>query len=232
MILLHEGMPDEAAHLQRVIKQVFNIPVLVLEDDLDRLFIPLPRVQGFHYLPTKEILLQEFPGAAVLCLTRRDLYQGDQSQDDQWVFGAIPYDGHHSAVATARLMGNDNSPRTSPNIGKDLYLRRLSLVAVHELAHDLVNAPHYQNAAWVNVRNGISMSLGPHCTDHSCAMYEVVDVTAPPADEGYLQLGDSCFYDAGIDELLARLRPDWFCPRCRDHLVIMDEYRSINRESI
>jgi hypothetical protein len=229
MILLHERMPDEATHVKRVIEQVFAIPVVLLEDNLDRLFIPLPKVNGFFYLPNKDLLLQEFPGAAVLCLTQRDLYLGDQSKDDQWVFGAIPFDAHHSVVATARLMGNDNSPRSSLNIDLDLYLRRLSFVAIHELAHDFVKAPHYQDAAWVNVRNGTSTPLGPHCTDHSCAMYEVVDITAPPKDEGYLQLGNDCFYDAGMDEHLDRLRTDWFCSQCLNHIVIADEYRVSNR---
>ncbi len=56
------------------------------------------------------------------------------------------------------------------------------------------------------------MPLGPHCVDHSCAMYEVVDVTAPPPDEGHLQLGEERFYDAGMDEHLQRLREDWFFP--------------------
>jgi hypothetical protein len=172
MILLHERMVDEATHLKQVIEHVFPIPVLVVEGNLDRFFDPLPEVEGFYCLPKKELLLQEFPGAAVLCLTRRDLYGGNQSKDDQWVFGAIPSEGHHSAVATARLMGLDSSPRDSLNIDPDLYLRRLSLVAIHELAHDLVEAPHYRDAAWVSVRNGTSMPLGPHCTDHSCAMYE------------------------------------------------------------
>lgn len=229
MILLHEGMGDEATHLKRVIEQVFPIPVLLLEDNLDRFFISLPKVEGFFYLPRKELLLQEFPGIAVLFLTPRDLYGGDQSKDDEWVFGATPFAGHYSVVATARLMGNDNSPRSSLNINPDLYLRRLSFVAIHELAHDLIKPPHYQDAVWVNVRNGTSMPLGPHCVDHSCVMYEVVDVTAPPKDEGYLQLGNARFYDAGMDEHLRRLREDWFCSRCRDHIVIVDEYRSVDR---
>jgi hypothetical protein len=228
MILLHDKMPEEAAHLKDVIEHVFGIPVVVLSDNLDRFFVPLPRVEGYFYLPNKQVLLQEFPKTAVLLLTPRDLYGGDQSKDDQWVFGAAPYDGHYCVVATARLMGSDNTPRTSLAIDTDLYLRRLSLVTIHELAHDLVKASHYQSAFWVNAQNGDSMELGPHCVDHSCAMYEVVDVTAPPKDEGYLQLGNEQFYDAGMDEQLQRLRDDWFCSQCREHIVIGDDYRNTN----
>lgn len=224
-------MTEEAERLKQVIEHVFAIPVLVLSDNLDRFFVPLPKVEGYFYLPKKQPLLEEFPQTAVLLLTSRDLYGGDQSKDDEWVFGATPYDGHHCVVATARLMGHDNAPRTSLAIETDRYLRRLSLVTIHELAHDLVKAPHYQNAFWVNVRNGTSMELGPHCTEHSCAMYEVVDITAPPQDEGHLQLGEDRFYDAGLDEHLQRLLDDWFCFECRQHIVIIDDYRNTNVSS-
>jgi hypothetical protein len=231
MILLHEEMPEEAAHLKDLVEHVFGIPVLVRSDNLDRFFVPLPKVQGYFYLPRRQLLLQHFPATAVLVLTPRDLYGGDRSKDDEWVFGANAYSAYHSAVATARLMGPDNAPRTSLAIDASLYLRRLSLLTIHELAHDLVKAPHFQNAFWVNVRNGTSMELGNHCVDHSCAMYEIVDITAPPKDEGYLKLGNDCFYDAGLDEHLQRLHDDWFCQQCRDHIVIVDEYRSIDVSS-
>jgi hypothetical protein len=48
----------------RVIEQVFTIPVVVLEDNLDRLFIPLPKVSGFPYLPKKDLLLQASPSVS------------------------------------------------------------------------------------------------------------------------------------------------------------------------
>jgi hypothetical protein len=226
MILLHEQMPDDAAHLKHLIEQVFEIPVVVLSDDLDRFFVPLAKVNGYFYVPKKQLLLQEFAMGAVALLTPRDLYVGDQSKDDEWVFGANTNGAYHIAVSTARLMGPDNAPRTSLAIDRELYLRRLSLLTIHELAHDLVKGSHLQNAFWVNARNGTSIELGHHCLDHSCVLYEVVDVTAPPKDEGYLQLGSDCFYDAGLDEHLGRLRHDWFCPQCRDHIEIVHEYRS------
>ncbi|HXQ20404.1 MAG TPA: hypothetical protein VN812_01935 [Candidatus Acidoferrales bacterium] len=101
-------------------------------------------------------------------------------------------------------------------------------MTIHELGHDLVKeAPHHQEATWVNVRNGTSIPLTPHCDDNACAMYEVVDVTAPPKSEGYLKLGNKCLYDAGLDEHVGRLRADWFCTRCRDHIVVADSYRNL-----
>lgn len=218
-------MQDEAAHLKRLITEVFGIPVHLLEDGVKRFLIPLSKVEGHYYIPKTDLLRQEFPNAAVFLLTRTDIYYGETNQDDQWAFGATPVEGPFFVAATARLMGYDSRPRASLNIDYGVYLRRLSYLTIHELGHDLIkNAPHHQNAFWVNVRHNTSDLLGSHCDDNSCAMYEVVDIIAPPKDEGYLKLGDTPLYDAGLDEQLARLRADWFCSRCRGHIVIQDLY--------
>jgi predicted Zn-dependent protease len=218
MILLHERMNGEAIHLKKLIEEVFAIPVRLLEDRLDRLFVPLPKFEGYLCEPKTILLKQEFPDTAVFLLTQRDLYGGDASKDDEWMFGGN-FD-QFSVVATARLMGRDSTPRSTLALDRDVYLRRLSLMTIHELGHDLIkNAPHHQEASWVNIRSGTSMPLGRHCDDNSCAMYEVVDISAPTRDEGYLELGNQCVYDAGVDEHLGRLRVDWFCARCRDYVV-------------
>lgn len=218
-------MKDEAAHLKGLIEEVFAIPVRSLEDDLDRFFDPLPKFEGYWYIPKTYLLKQEFPDTAVFLLTRRDIYYGETSKDDEWAFGATPMEGPFFVAATARLMGPDSRPRMSLGIDYGLYLRRLSCMTIHELGHKLVqNAPHQQNAFWVNVRRNTEDWLGHHCDDNSCVMYEVVDIIAPPEDEGYLKLGDARLYDAGLDEHLARLRADWFCSRCRNHIVIPDLY--------
>ncbi len=228
MILLHERMHSEATHLKGLIEEVFAIPVRVLEDSLERVFVPLPEFEGYSCVPKLALLAEEFPETAVFLLTQRDLYLDDKSMDDDWVFGANfgPNFGQFSVVTTARIMGRDNKPRRSLIINKELYLGRLSLMTIHELAHDLVSeALHHQDASWVNVRNGRAMPLGRHCDDNSCAMYEVVDITAPPKDEGYLKLGNKCLYDAGLDEHIGRLRTDWLCSRCRGHIVVGQSYR-------
>lgn len=219
-------MYEDAERLKDSIENVFGISVRLLEDSLEKFFITIPEFEGYYWGPKKDLLAQAFCNTAVLLLTVGDIYGGYDSKDDEWAFGSN--DEQFSVVATARLMGPDNRPRSSLGIEKDLYMRRLSLLTIHELGHDLVKAPHHQDAAWVNVRNGTSMLLGPHCDDNTCAMYELVDITAPPRDEGYPQLGDKCLYDAGMDEHLARLRPDWFCSRCRAHIVIPDSYQSID----
>lgn len=226
MILLHEQMREEAAHLAGLIKEVFAIPVRILEDGLERFFVSLPKVDGYYYIPKIELLIQEFPGAAIFLLTKRDIYYGDTDKDNQWAFGATPEDGPFFVAATARLMGIDSRPRTSLGIDHELFLQRLSYLTIHELGHKLIkDAPHHENAFWVNIRQKTSDRLGPHCDDSTCAMYEVVDIVAPAKDEGYLKLGDSCLYDAGLNEQLARLRADWYCARCRNHIFIPDSYR-------
>lgn len=227
MILLHEHMTEEAESLKKLIEDLFEFPVLLVDDDLDQLFIPIPQFDGYHYTPEIDLLFQRFGNAIAMILTPRDIYGGAKSKDDEWVFGANA--GQFSVLATARLMGPDSKPRTSLCIARDLYQRRLSLMTIHELGHDLIKAPHHKNAAWVNVQNGVAMPLGPHCDNNTCAMYEVVDVTTPPREEGYLLLGDERFYDAGMDELLDRLRTDWFCPACKSHIVISDAYRMFTK---
>lgn len=222
MIVLHEQMRSEATHLKGLIENVFALPVSVMEDSLDRFFIPLPKFEGF-YEPRRDVLEEEFPDTAVFQLTPRDLYGDGESKDDDWVLGGSF--GRFSFVATARLMGRDGTPRTSLAVDRELYLRRVSLMTIHEIGHDLVKGPHHQEAWWVNVRNGRKVWLGPHCNDNSCAMYEVVDIASPPEDEGHLRLGNKCLYDAGLDEHLGRVRSDWFCSRCRDHIVVTEAYR-------
>lgn len=234
MIFLHERMQSEAKKLKELIADVFKLPVCVVEDNLDRFFYPIPKFGGYSCRPRSDVLEKEFPNTAVFILTSRDLYSDGDSKDDDWVFGASI--GKFSVVATARLMGIDNIPRTSLAVDEGLYLRRISLMTIHELGHDLIRElvghdlkklHHYQIASWVNVRRGYEVRLGEHCDDNHCAMYEVVDITTPSKSEGYLKLGSKYLYDAGLDQHLGRLRSDWFCSRCKNHIVITDEYRKL-----
>jgi predicted Zn-dependent protease len=227
MILLHETvMTVEASHLKNEIEAVFSIPVRTEDYDLERFFFAMPEFGGYHYRPKIDVLTHEFPGTAVLVLTCRDLYDHGESKDDEWVFGGYFRDGEVSVAATARLLGQDNKPRKLRQVELELYLRRLTLLAIHELGHGLVtDAPHQKRAAWVNLRSGIIVELGKHCDDNSCVMYESVDLTAPVPAEGYLQLDNEYRFDAGLDQHLSRIRKDWFCPRCRNHLTVAEPYR-------
>lgn len=91
-----------------------------------------------------------------------------------------------SVVSVARMKRTDNLPSGRLTIPKTDYFRRLQILAVHEVGHDVVRASHHKEASWVNIRSGRSLSLGSHCGDNTCSMYEVVDVQSPPGDEGYL----------------------------------------------
>lgn len=223
MILLHEQMRSEATYLKGLIEDVFALPICMVEDSLNRFFDPLPEFEGYLYKPKMDLLEKEFINTAVFILTKRDLYDIGYSRDDEWVLGGSF--GKISVVTVARLMGKDSTPRTSLEVAREIYLRRVSLMTIHELGHDLVKAPHHQESSWVNIRNGYEVRLGRHCDDNHCAMYEVVDITTPPQSEGYLKLGSKHLYDAGLDQHLDRLQANWFCSRCKDHIVITDEYR-------
>lgn len=228
MILLHEGLVKEATHLKELIVEVFAISVLLLDDNLDRFFMRLKNVEGYFCQPLLDPLAEQFPGKAVFLLTVKDLYETGallefvNSPNDDWIFGKN-FD-RISVVSVARLMGKDNSPRRLLDINYNLYLRRMSLMTIHEIGHGLIHAPHHKEAFWVNTKSGIKLSLGEHCDDNTCAMYEVIDVHSPPVDEGYLMIGDKFLPDGGIDEHLNRVRRDWLCPRCRNHIVIPESY--------
>ena len=98
-------------------------------------------------------------------------------------------------------------------------------MAVHEVGHDVVRALHHQQASWVNVRTSRVLTLGEHCDDNTCSMYEVVDVQSPPKSDGHLLLGRKKLYDAGLDPHTKRLRNDWLCEPCKRSVVISDPYR-------
>ena len=94
-----------------------------------------------------------------------------------------------------------------------------------KLATELLQAKHYKMAAWVSKRTNVPLVLGDHCTDNACVMYEIVDINAPPKEEGYMLLGDEEKYDAGLDDVLTRIYSQWFCRKCLDAIVIDEKYK-------
>jgi hypothetical protein len=212
MILVHDNLHPDAVHLQRVIEEVYGIPVELRDRSVSDLFTQIPEFNGYLDEPRRDILAREFPNMAILLLVPLHLYGQAKSREDDWVFGASY--GLLSVIATPLLKVGD----------RDLYLRRLSYMGIHELGHDLIRAPHHIEAIWVNAKTGYCMPLGAHCDDNSCVMFEIADTKTPSKDEGHLLFGGSPRYDAGLDDCLRILRPDWFCPRCREHLVIPKAY--------
>lgn len=228
MRILHEGLPEEASVVAQALKDVFGIETDISEDSFDGVFAPIPEFDGFDYSYYEVISAISSRGInaskqAVLVLTPRDLYMDKQSKDDDWIFGyAIR---GLSLVTNARMKRYDNSPSDSLEVPPELYHKRIAVLAVHEVGHDVAKAPHHKFASWVNSKTGHSLNLGPHCTDNGCAMYEIVDIKAPPESEGYMLLGEEKRYDAGLDDVLERLKPGWFCGQCRSAIRIDEKYK-------
>ena len=188
MIIVHEGLPREASQVADVFGRVYGLSSLVVDKNLDSVFNPLTAFNGF-WLSEERLwmsLQEEYKDKQVLVVTPRDIYTSNVSQDDDWVFG---YAWANVMVAsTARMKRPDNKPSRRLEVPEDLYMRRLETLAVHEVGHSVCDAPHYQQAVWVNTRTGHEQRLGPHCNDNKCVMYEVVDIQAPPAEQGHLLL--------------------------------------------
>jgi len=223
MLLIHENLPEEASHLCRVLQTTFGFPTDTQHADCSSLFIPVQQFPGY-FLDTPAIigLLRALKGKPVFVITDRDTYAStghEPSQEDDWVFGS-QYD-KFMIKSVARLKRADSKPSTTLQVSTELYLQRLSAVAIHEVGHATIRRDHMQLATWV-ANNGNTLPLGPHCTDPRCVMYEIVDIRAPT--DGHLQLGEEKKYDAGLDDVLERIYPDWFCTRCKDSLDVDATY--------
>jgi predicted Zn-dependent protease len=224
MLLLHEILDNDAKYVAEILKDAYKIPVELQKKDLSKWFRPLPKFNGYWYSPKKITKKVEHstPDNAVMILTHRDLYYGDTSADDEWIFGYCM--GKIQVVSDARMKGEDSRPAHELLVSSDKYMKRLITMAVHELGHDLVQADHMEEAYWVNAKTGKKYPLGEHCTDNRCVMYEVVDVLTPPASAGHLLIGKVKKYDAGLDEHMQRVYDDWFCDDCRESIVVQKEY--------
>lgn len=232
MILIHESMPLEAAHVARIANEVFGIGCDSRDERRDDLFPPISNSgwNGSHAIDVMNQLQAAFRGQAVIALTRRDLYDFavDRSPDDVWMFGMTRWWQFHSVVSTARLRGFDSNPEPKALVPDDHFRRRLSLLAVHEIGHALTaEAKHHRESAAVNARTNARDELGGHCDDPACVMYPTVDVKAPSPDRGYMEFDGPAErrFDAGLDDQLERLRADWFCGRCLAERRVPNCYR-------
>ncbi len=207
MIIVHENLEREALSVARTLEDAFGLNARVIPSSLENVFLEFPEVGGYRTSDHQVIgFLRNIAGKEyAMILTSRDIYSGSQ-KDDDWVMGYCP--GRFSVVSTARL--NAESP--------EIYLARINYMAIHEVGHNAARAGHFLTASWVNSETGHQQSLGPHCDDKRCVMYEVVDLKAPKPEEGYLLLGNEKRYDAGLDDMLARRYPDWFCSPCMESM--------------
>jgi len=222
MIIIYENLEKEAQEIDGELKKVYGFESSLFSESLEGMFSSIREFNGYRVIFSKASELLK--GKAGLILTTRDIYIDNRSKNDDWVFGvqreAI------SIVSNARMKRFDSEPSDRLKINYELYMKRLKTLAIHEIGHDVVKAAHLKPAKWVNVKNNnYELDLGEHCTDNSCVMYEIVDIKSPPQNEGYIQLGDEKRYDAGLDELIERLYPNWFCQRCKSALKIGNNYR-------
>jgi predicted Zn-dependent protease len=230
MIILYKNLEKEAIEISKTLSKVYGFNSQTTYKNLDGLFTPM--FDGFKSELTAEKLESvstEFNGKAVLILTKRDLYSKEDDRNEDWVFGLNqeePY-SHISVVSNARIKRYDNQLSQEIEVPFDLYIKRLKALSVHEIGHDVVKASHYQQAKWINIRkkNYEPQRLGEHCIDNSCVMYATVDIKAPPKEEGCLQLGGEKKYDAGLDDVLGRIYPKWFCCKCLEAILIDEKYK-------
>lgn len=215
MIIVHEGLAKESEIVADRLKKLYGLDCRLFEKDLTSAFVKIPKFNGFR-TSSQSVgqFLKDFAGERILVVTDKDIYSDDESQDDDWMLGYYANRYMLALISTARMKRFDNKLSKVLKVPDELYAKRLGLLAVHEVGHGIVDAPHFKLAKWVNGKTGHELWLGNHCTDNSCVMYEAVDIRAPPKEEGYLLLGDEKRYDAGLDDILERINPNWFCERC------------------
>lgn len=224
MIIVHENLIKEASRIAERLRDVYGFDSKLVDRDLTLAFTQIPEFDGFAESSQQlREFLSDYGDKKVLIITPKDIYADKVSQDDDWVFGFWSW--NITLASTARMKRLDNKPSSTLEIPEEQYMKRLELLAIHEIGHDVVRGPHFQTAKWVNDKTGHELWLGPHCTDNKCVMYEVVDIRAPPKEEGHMRLGDEKRYDAGLDDVLGRLYPGWFCDRCKPLIKIDEGYR-------
>ncbi|MEK6892610.1 MAG: hypothetical protein AABX07_00220 [Nanoarchaeota archaeon] len=221
MLILHENLEEATLAISTAAEKVYGIKSKIEVKNFDGVFLSLPEFDGF-YESNLQLAnnLGDLMKKTVMIITPRDIYWNNTSKNDDWAFGYKW--GNLMVVSDARMKRFDSQPSQSICIPEELYLKRITAVALHEIGHKVIHAQHYKEATWVNAKTGHIMPLGPHCTDNKCLMYEIVDIRAPPREEGFMQLGEERRYDAGLDDVLERMHSDWMCQRCRGSIKLDD----------
>lgn len=225
MIILHENLTREAEDVAEKINEVFGIQSSLASQDLGSVFDKIDQFDGYLNYSKKLHKLIDFygDGNKVLVLTDRDIYINNKSRDDDWIFGY--YYKNIILVSTARLKKHaDALPSLTLEVPLAQYLRRIEHIAIHEVGHAVVKAKHYKTAYTVNVKTGYKLNLGPHCTDNTCVMYEINGIRTPSRDDCYMLVGREKKFDVGLDEVLERINPLWFCDKCRTSIVVDKSY--------
>lgn len=229
MIILHEGLYLEASHIAKTLEKALSIRSSLREDDLTSLFEPIPEFNGFWHSCNRisQHFYESTKRKKVLVLTSKDIYFSNKSKDDDYCFGYDQDDPPKTCVvvSTARLKGTDDRPRQELEVMQEIYLKRLSVIALHEIGHEIVKGNHLKEAIWVNSETGYSIPTDVHCPNNGCVLYQVSEIQTPPPEKGYIKVGDEKRFDTGLDDLISRLTPDFFCEDCRNSMTINEKYR-------
>jgi predicted Zn-dependent protease len=229
MIILHENLYSEALHIAEVIEKSLSIKSSLKSEDLSFLFKPITKFDGFWHScdEISKHFYTDTNGKRIIVLTPRDIYYCDESKEDNYCFA---YEQDNSpktsiVISTARLKGEDDKPRPELKVAQELYLKRLAVLALHEIGHDIVKSTHLKEDVWVNAETGYSIAMGLHCPNNRCALYQVSDVQTPDPKKGYIRVGSENRFDTGLDDLISRLASDFFCEDCRRNIQIDEKYR-------
>jgi len=222
MIIMHENLPPESFEIAKALEKAYGIQAKIISKNLDDIFSPMKEFEGYWHSSINFMdKLAAIREGKVMIITDKDIYM-DTNKEDDWVFG---YNCENlKVVSTARMKRFDNEPSKKLIVPKELYIKRLSALAIHEVGHDVIHANHFQKATFVNARTGYEAPLGKHCTDNSCIMYEIIGIRAPPKEKEYLRLGEENKYDAGLDDVLERMKDGWFCGKCKPSIEIAKDF--------
>src|SRR3989344_4259361 len=223
MLILHEDLPMEAEESAKALNLVYGIKSEIKSANLDGLFTSVKDFEGYLAFEIDLDQLEVQKDKKAFILTQRDLYISPVNQEDSWIFG---YHLNRTMVlSVARKRRYDNQPSKTIEVPLGLYIKRVKATAIHEIGHDVINSKHHLEANYVNSQDVDNpMYLGLHCIDNKCMMYESIDITTPKPEEGYLLLGEEKKFDAGLDDLLERVYPNWLCNICKDSINIPDGY--------
>ena len=230
MLIIHENLQEEAGKISEACKEVFGIKSECRSENLENLFGPMASVQGYHeasaadaFVEGKGIGIRAFLNIKekhVLVVTYRDLYF--ENNPDCWIFGCTGLG--ITTVSTSRVKRYDSNPNAKLEVPKELYLRRLSSIAVHEIGHIVVdgNQRHFQQAVWEESSG--KQELGPHCSNNACVMYQIGEIRAPPPEKGFMWVGAEKRYDAGLDDVIERMGTNWFCNECKSSIRVEADF--------
>lgn len=216
MFIIHEGLLEEAERLAQSIERVYGIRSRIIQMDLSQSWKPIRVFAKIrpHAEKLERILSKKHGKGKKLVITWRDLGSGDN--DDEWAFGSHCDGIDIMEISTFRLRGPDSQPNPVVTVPKEVYLRRLEVLGLHEVGHDVIRAigaRHLVETKWVD-KDGNPQPFGEHCTDNRCVMYGIADICSQPESEGYMVVGEEKRSDGGLDDLIQRLRPELFCGKC------------------